>query len=812
MFNLRVSKIIEQQIKHNDCGITAVKIIYNLHNIHINRTFIEENIFLTENGSSLHDIKDFFDKQHFSTQFNLLDLNSLKFNPESLQKFLPCILPVKNKQGEHYVVIQSIRKKKILVLDPAKGQSYNWSISELMNQAHTATANYDYVSNSQLLQQMIGEEVNAYQLNADAVADLDKAEVINKLTYFSYLKENFGFADNEAEKKFLNDLLFNQQISTLPRQFKSLKLAATKLQITAPVVLTVKKTEQLQLPSLSATAPEKPVNPYRRLVSEMKPYHKLWVIYIASALFAAFLAQLTIFSNQILIDNILPGYNLNLLILFAVGLGLFRIFNLILSLYKSFISIHLANIFDNFFLTSFIEKLNTFSIRYIHTFSRGDLTERIKDSLKLKTFFIRFFTGLIIDAFVALYSLAVLFFLNWKITLIVLFILILFTIWFYLITPYIRENEKRRFMEKSNLFSSLFENIDGLQVIKSFRMEGLFMQRLAPKIKSILAIQRKVRYVNLVNSGIINFIIIVASIFILVFLSINVITDKSMSVGQIITFIALSYQVFSAVSSILDQNLDLQENEIILNRYFDFSKGDNKTDAAAQHSKIKSFELDSVEFKNVAFHYIPQRPVFTNLSVVINKGDKIQLDGANGAGKSTFCKVLSLLYAPDSGDIFINNEKYQFYNPTALRKKILLVSNEDILFNDTLGYNITFDYTTNASKILSLAKEIGLYNFIADKAEGLDFIINEQGKNLSTGQRKKILMMRALLSDAALLILDETLSGIDKESKEKIENYLNTITDRSFIIISHEQLNHIKFTKTLKIQNGSIEQLQLQGV
>ncbi len=180
-----MSKIIEQQIKHNDCGITAVKIIYNLHNLHINRTFIEENIFLTENGSSLHDIKEFFDKQHFNTQFNLLDLNSLKFNPESLQKFLPCILPVKNKQGEHYVVIQSIHKKKILVLDPAKGQSYNWSISELMNQAHTATANYDYVSNSQLLQQMIGEEVNAYQLNADAVADLDKAEVINKLTYFS---------------------------------------------------------------------------------------------------------------------------------------------------------------------------------------------------------------------------------------------------------------------------------------------------------------------------------------------------------------------------------------------------------------------------------------------------------------------------------------------------------------------------------------------------------------------------------------------------------------------------------------------------
>jgi subfamily B ATP-binding cassette protein HlyB/CyaB len=140
------------------------------------------------------------------------------------------------------------------------------------------------------------------------------------------------------------------------------------------------------------------------------------------------------------------------------------------------------------------------------------------------------------------------------------------------------------------------------------------------------------------------------------------------------------------------------------------------------------------------------------------------------------------------------------------------VSNEDILFNDTLGYNVSFSYNANAAEILSLAKEVGLYEFIADKPEGLDFIINEQGRNLSTGQRKKILMMRAFLSEAEIIILDETLSGIDIESKEKIENYINTLTDRAFIVISHEPLSHLKFSKTLILQNGTIEQLQHQGI
>ena len=805
-------RITEQQLKHNDCGISAVKTIYNLHNIHVTRNFIEENIYLNENGSSLHDIKDFFTKQNFNTQFNILDLNSLKFSPERLKKFLPCILPVKNNNGLHYIVIQDIRRNKFTVLDPAKGQKYTWSLSEVMNHAYIATTNYDYASNSQLIEAIINEEIATYHLDPSAVADYDTADVINKLTYFTYLKENFGFSSADAEKKFLNDLLFNQQLNILPKQFRTLKINQAKLRITAPVVLSVTKPEQVQLPSTAAIDAEKPVNAYRRLVNEMKPYRKIWSVYIMAALFAAFMAQLTIFSNQILIDNILPSYNLNILILFALGLGLFRVFNLVLSLYKSFISIHLANIFDNFFLSSFIEKLNTFSIRYIQGFSRGDLSERVKDSQKLKTFFINFFTGIIIDAFVAAYSLVILFVLNWKITLIVVVILVIFTIWFYLITPYIRENEKRRFLEKSNLYSSIFENIDGLQVIKSFRIEGAFMQRLAPKIKSILNIQRKVRYVNLVNSGIINFIIIIASLLILVFLSKSAILDKSISVGQIITFIALSYQVFSAVSGILDQNLDLQENEIILNRYFDFSKVEKANESLVVHKKIKNFKLENIEFQGVAFHYIPQRPVFTNLNIAINIGDKIKLEGSNGAGKSTFCKVLSLLYNPDAGNIFINNEKYQFYNASSLRKKILLVSNEDILFNDTLGYNISFDYNSNPSQILALAKEVGLYDFIAEKAEGLDFIITEQGKNISTGQRKKILMMRALLSDAELMILDETLSGIDQQSKEKIEKYLNAETDRSFIIISHEPLIHLKFNKIYKVQNGSIEQLQLQCV
>jgi subfamily B ATP-binding cassette protein HlyB/CyaB len=304
---------------------------------------------------------------------------------------------------------------------------------------------------------------------------------------------------------------------------------------------------------------------------------------------------------------------------------------------------------------------------------------------------------------------------------------------------------------------------------------------------------------------VINVLIIGATILIIVLLSRNAILYRNITAGQIITFIALSRQIFSSISGVLDENMDLQENEIILNRYFGFSQGEAQTKQIQAANPIRSFQLDQIEFRNVGFHYIPLQPVLQNLHITIRRGQKIRLEGSNGAGKSTFCKVLSLLYAPDSGDILINGEKYQFYHTAALRKKILLVSNEDILFNDTLEYNISFGHSGNTREVLAMAKDIGLHDFISEKPEGLDYVVNEGGKNLSTGQRKKMLIMRALLSDAELIIMDETLSGIDKESKARIEQYINNIQDRAFIIISHEPIELIDFSHIVRIKGGSAE-------
>ena len=141
-----------------------------------------------------------------------------------------------------------------------------------------------------------------------------------------------------------------------------------------------------------------------------------------------------------------------------------------------------------------------------------------------------------------------------------------------------------------------------------------------------------------------------------------------------------------------------------------------------------------------------------------------------------------------------------------MSKKILLVSNDDILFNETIEFNITLGQKVQTQQIIELARQIDFYDVIAASEAGLNFVISESGKNLSTGQRKKILVLRALFSGAEVIILDEVLSGLDIDSRAKIEQALNSL-NKTLVIISHEEIHAINFNKQYIIENGRLSEL-----
>src|SRR5690554_2675597 len=347
---------------------------------------------------------------------------------------------------------------------------------------------------------------------------------------------------------------------------------------------------------------------------------------------------------------------------------------------------------------------------------------------------------------------------DWHISLIVLCVMVLFYGWFKFITPYLKQNERIRYIRKADFLSKIIEKIEGIQVIKSFQIEFFQSQKIQQSVNQFLHIQLKNGYVSLLNNVVVSFIVIVSSLLIIVFLTRTAIINQIITLGQIVTFIALSTRVFSSLSNILNENLTLQENEVILKRSMDFEEAG---EVELRNTGIDQFEFETLEIKNLKFGYFKDEMILNDINLVVKKGEKIKIEGQNGSGKSTLSKILTALYIPSEGDILINDIPSNLYRYNSLKDKIILVSNEDQLFNDSIINNICLGKDVNERKIIQLAKQIDLYDYIVAKDEGLDYIINENGKNLSTGQRKKILLMRALLSNADILILDEVLSGMD---------------------------------------------------
>ena len=794
--------ITDPQLKSNDGGISSIKTVFNIHQKNISRKYIEQNVPLEEKGSRIVDIKKFLNANGFDANFKLLDVNHINGNVSYIKELFPFILPLYTKKGFHYVVVNGLRGQKLKIFDSGKGREYYLSLQEIKKVAHYTENDWELAETEDKIEVICTQELSEYNINFDEILlENGHSKLFNKLTYFTYLKDNFGFKDFTAEKNFLFDLLKNQEIANVPKNFETLKFNNNRLKNSSPLILVAKpnlEDENMAVPK------EENTNLYWQLFKQLGKFKKLWYIYIFAALFSASTAQIAVFTNQILIDNILPSYNLNTLVLFVIGLGIYKVFDILTTIYKSFVGIHLGNVLDKYFLFSFDKKINNSSLAYIHSYKKGDLMERVSDALKLKSFFLKFFTSIIVDLFVSVYSLVILFFLNKKLTLVVLGVMVLFFIWFKIITPYLKQNERIRYIRKADFLSKMMEKIEGIQVIKSFQIEQFNTDKIFTSINEYLKIQMKNGYVDLINKIVISLIVISSSVFILLNLTESAMVNQLITLGQIITFIALSAKIFSSLKSILEDNLSLQENEVILKRYLDFDEVIQKKSKVG----IDNFEIENLEFKNLSFGYLPNEPVLKDINLVIKKSEKIKIEGLNGSGKSTFSKVLTTLYVPNSGNILVNEKDWKFYSQDKMKDKILLVSTEDILFNETIKNNICLGKEISISEVLNKAKEINFYDFIASKEDGLDFIISENGKNLSTGQRKKILLLRTFFSKAELVILDEVLSGMDKETREKVEILIENDATKTYIIISHESILNINFSKKYKIQDGKLLLLQ----
>ncbi len=281
-----------------------------------------------------------------------------------------------------------------------------------------------------------------------------------------------------------------------------------------------------------------------------------------------------------------------------------------------------------------------------------------------------------------------------------------------------------------------------------------------------------------------------------------------MDAAGIITYIGLAGALASPIKRLSDLNARLQIGLAAASEIFDHIDRDTELDDG--HNELRATQA-AIQFDHVDFSYQKaDKQTLTDISVDVAPGQTLAIVGATGAGKTTLIQLLLRFYEPNSGQILLNGEPLSSYTKDSLRNHIAFVSQEVVLFNDTIRNNIAFGRLQNSTpdQIESAVQRARVDVFTQRMQKGLDSNVGDRGTNLSQGERQRILIARAILKDAPVLILDEATSSLDAESERLIQAALDEMMlGRTTLVVAHRLSTVVNADIIAVLEQGRIVEL-----
>ena len=339
--------------------------------------------------------------------------------------------------------------------------------------------------------------------------------------------------------------------------------------------------------------------------------------------------------------------------------------------------------------------------------------------------------------------------------------------------------------EQGRFLSLIEETIGGLRVIKAFNAESIFSKRFADSSQTFNRLSNKVMNRQNLGSPMSEFLGILMIAVLLWFGGSLVLVDKTLEGTQFIAFMGLAYNILTPAKAISRASYDMRRGNAAAERILEILDYDNPIKERENPVVIKDFTT-AITINNVTFAYAEQ-PVLTNFSLEVPKGKTVALVGQSGSGKSTIANLITRFYDVNEGAILIDGMDVKDMQTASLRKLIGVVSQDSILFNDTIKNNLLIGKPdATDEELITAAKIANAYEFINDLPEGFDTNIGDAGSKLSGGQKQRLSIARAVLKNPPIMVLDEATSALDTESERLVQNALeNMMKHRTSIVIAH---------------------------
>ena len=360
-------------------------------------------------------------------------------------------------------------------------------------------------------------------------------------------------------------------------------------------------------------------------------------------------------------------------------------------------------------------------------------------------------------------------------------------------------------LEASDKFMKfLSEMIKGSWLIKIYQKEEEELKRISMVIDERFKAIRKVEQTRL-GAGPIMEIISATAIAIVVFFAGYRSMQGAITLGEFVSFLAALMLAYQPVRALAGINIGIQEGIAAAKRIYEIIDQKNEIyhDENAPSLKLNNA---SIEFKNISFTYPDGTHALRNLSAKIEGGTKVGLVGISGSGKTTFLNLIPRFFHLKNGSIFIDDQNINDINLNSLRKEISLVSQDVILFDDTIRANILYGnaFASN-EEIIEACKFAAAQDFVEKLPNKYETIIGENGIKLSGGQKQRLSIARAILKNSSIILLDEATSSLDSESESVIQKAIENLTkNKTTIIIAHRLSTVMNCDKILVFENGQI--------
>ena len=451
------------------------------------------------------------------------------------------------------------------------------------------------------------------------------------------------------------------------------------------------------------------------------------------------------------------------------------------------------------------QKIIHLPISYFSDARKGDIMSRmLGDINEVQNSFFQVLELVVREPMTIIFSIAAMLAISSKLTLFVFIFIPISGLIISRIGKNLKAKSRKAQQETGYFISILDETLGGMKVVKSYNSENLFISKFNTSIKKLQQLSNSIGNKSNLASPMSEFLGILTIAVLLWYGGYMVLVDGTLESTAFIGYIALAYTILTPAKNISKASYQVKTGLAAAERVFTLMEQENNITSKTNAVKKDTFET-GISLENINFRYEDEN-VLKNFSLQVPKGKTVALVGQSGSGKSTIANLLTRFYDVNEGKITIDNVDVKDMDLHSLRSLMGLVTQDSILFNDTIKANISLGkLDATDEEIIEALKIANAYEFVQNLPHGINTNIGDSGNKLSGGQKQRLSIARAVLKNPPIMILDEATSALDTESEKFVQVALeNMMQNRTSIVIAHRLSTIQKADLIVVMQKGEI--------